>query len=133
MKANSSDWYKQGWSLDIKKQSWTENTKEQVDFVIEDAVQTVSEEGLCADFICDDIRNLTFCEEFDVVLNMGDGAIGYLENEEENLKVFDVIAKALKPGGKSFIDIQSGDYADAHFPQQLWDERCHRKRRYQKQ
>ncbi|MDO5409756.1 MAG: helix-turn-helix domain-containing protein [Lachnospiraceae bacterium] len=34
MKANSSDWYKKGWSLDIKKQSWTENTKEQVDFII---------------------------------------------------------------------------------------------------
>jgi len=29
-----SDWYKYGWSLDIKNQSWTENTENQVDFVI---------------------------------------------------------------------------------------------------
>lgn len=163
MKANSSDWYKKGWSLDIKQQSWTENTKEQVDFIIdaleltgkkrildlacgygrhslefarrgysvtgvditevyiEDAIKTAREERLDADFICDDIKNLNFREEFDVVLNMGDGAIGYLENDKENLKVFDIITRSLKTGGKSFVDIQSGDYADAHFPQQLWD------------
>ena len=163
MKANKSDWYKYGWSLDIKEQSWTENTKEQVDFIekmlelrgdekildlacgygrhslefarrgyavtgvditkvyIEDARKCAKQENLNANFICEDIRNVSFCEQYDVVLNMADGAIGYLENDEENAKVFDVIAKALKPGGKSFMDIQSGDYADAHFPQQLWD------------
>lgn len=163
MKANSSDWYKKGWSLDIKEQSWTENTKEQVDFIIkalglrgkekildlacgygrhslefarrgysvtgvditpvyiEDARKTAQEEHLNAEFICEDIRNVHFFEEFDVVLNMGDGAIGYLENEEENNKIFDVITRACKSGGMSFMDIQSGDYADAHFPQQLWD------------
>ena len=55
------------------------------------------------------------------MLNLADGAIGYLENDSENLRIFDIIAAALKKGGKSFIDIQSGDYADAHFPQKLWD------------
>lgn len=163
MKANSSDWYKKGWSLDIKEQSWTENTKEQVDFIIkslalignerildlacgygrhslefarrgytvtgvditkvyiEDANKTAQTENIDANFICEDIRDISFCGEFDVVLNMADGAIGYLESDEENAKIFDVIARALKPGGKSFMDIQSGDYASAHFPQKLWD------------
>ena len=163
MKARKSDWYKDGWTLDIKQQSWTENTKEQVDFIIkclglngnerildlacgygrhslefakrgykvtgiditkiyiEDAIREAKNEGLDAEFICSDIREVNFENEFDVVLNLGDGAIGYLENDSENLKIFDIIAKALKKVGRSFMDIQSGDYADAHFPQKLWD------------
>lgn len=163
MIAKDSEWYKQGWTLDIKEQSWTENTTEQVDFIIqtlelkgnerildlacgygrhslefarrgydvvgvditnayvEDARKEAGKAGLNVEFICSDIRDVKFKNEFDVVLNLADGAIGYLENDDENLKIFDVIAQALKEEGKSFIDIQSGDYADAHFPQKLWD------------
>ena len=57
-----------------------------------------------AKFICQDIRTITFDKEFDVVLNMADGAIGYLEDDGENHKIFSVIAKALKNGGKHFMD-----------------------------
>ena len=35
MKAMESDWYKKIWTLDIKNQSWVEDTKRQVDFLIE--------------------------------------------------------------------------------------------------
>lgn len=52
---------------------------------------------------------------------MADGAIGYLENEEENLKIFQVVSKALKQDGKHFMDIMNGGYAEAHFPCKLWD------------
>jgi 2-polyprenyl-3-methyl-5-hydroxy-6-metoxy-1,4-benzoquinol methylase len=34
MQAKKSDWYKYGWTLDIKNQSWVENTEQQVDFII---------------------------------------------------------------------------------------------------
>ncbi len=156
-------WYKEGWSLDIKSQSWTEETEEQVDFLIkamgltgkervldlacgfgrhslelarrgfsvvgvditkeyvEDAVKQAEIENLDVKFLCMDIRDIYFCEEFDVVLNMADGAIGYLENEEENLKIFDVISHALRHGGKHIMDIMNADYADTHFPCNLWD------------
>lgn len=30
MKKGRSDWYKDCWSLDIKKQAWTENTKYEI-------------------------------------------------------------------------------------------------------
>lgn len=88
---------------------------------IEDAKKEAYLQKLPAEFFCSDIRNVTFENEFDVVLNLADGAIGYLENDAENLKIFDVVAKALKPGGKHFMDIVSADYADAHFPCKLWD------------
>lgn len=93
-------------------------TPEYVDY----ATKQAQAENLNARFICSDIRQVSFDNEFDVVLNMADGAIGYLENEEENLKIFRVISKALKTGGTHFMDIMNGSYAETHFPCKLWDE-----------
>jgi SAM-dependent methyltransferase len=84
---------------------------------IDDAVQTAQEFALDTTFICADIRDVTYQNEFDVVLNLDDGAIGYLENDEENLKIFDLISKALKPGGKHFMGVNNADYAECHFPE----------------
>ena len=164
MKSIGSDWYKRIWSLDIMDLSWVEDTRRQVDFLVDKlelkgderildlacgfgrhsielaargfsvvgvditkeyidyANQTVRQENLDAEFILSDIRDVSFVNEFDVVINMGDGAIGYLENDTENLKIFDIVAKALKPKGKHFMDIMNADYAEHHFPCQLWDE-----------
>lgn len=163
-----NDWYKKIWTLDIKDQSWVEDTQRQVDFLIEklgliggerildlacgfgrhslelarrgfdvtgvditpDYIKYASEqsknENLSAMFICSDIRDVSFENEFDIVLNMADGAIGYLENDEENLKIFAVVSKALRSGGKHFMDIMNRSYAETHFPCKLWDagEKC---------
>lgn len=164
MKPMKNDWYKKIWTLDIKDMSWVEDTKRQVDFLVEklqlkggekildlacgfgrhslelarrgydvtgvditsDYVKYASEqaeqEHLNAHFICSDIRKISFENEFDIVLNMADGAVGYLENDEENSKIFSVVANALKSGGKHFMDIMNGSYAETHFPCKLWDE-----------
>lgn len=83
-------------------------------------------ERLNARFICSDIRDIDFENEFDIVLNMADGAVGYLENDEENLRIFKTVSKALKLGGKHFMDIMNGSYAITHFPCKMWDagEKC---------
>lgn len=168
MKSMKNDWYKKIWTLDIQNQSWVEDTKHQVDFIIQKlnlkggerildlacgfgrhslelarrgfsvtgvditpsyigfAKEEAQKEGLNADFLCCDIRDVRFSHEFDVVLNMADGAIGYLENDTENKKIFTSVSKALKPGGKHFTDIMNGSYADSHFPCRLWEagEKC---------
>lgn len=168
MKSMGNDWYKKVWTLDIRNQSWTEDTKRQVDFLIQKlrlkggerildlacgfgrhslelarrgfsvtgvditpeyirfAEETVRKEGLSAEFLCQDIREARFSHEFDAVINMADGAVGYLENDSENLKIFAVISDALKTGGKHFMDIMNGGYADSHFPCRLWEagEKC---------
>lgn len=85
------------------------------------ANEQAKKEKLHAAFVCADIREVKFTQSFDVVLNMADGAIGYLENDEENKKIFQVVADALKKGGKHFMDIMNGSYADTHFPCKLWD------------
>jgi SAM-dependent methyltransferase len=163
MKKIDPEWYKNSWSLDIKNQSWVEDTENQVDFIIktlqltgkervldlacgfgrhslslarrgfsvvgvditkdfiEDAVKEARLNSLEIDFIQSDIRELKYDREFDVVLNLADGAIGYLENDEENLKIFDVIARALKPGGKHFMDICNAEHAEYFFPKRHWE------------
>ncbi len=162
MKKINPEWYKY-WSLDIKNQSWVEDTENQVDFIIktleltgkervldlacgfgrhslslarrgfsvvgvditkdyiDDAIKEAKAASLKADFILSDIRDIKFNNEFDVVLNLADGAIGYLENEEENLKIFDVIANSLKPGGKHFMDICNAEHAEHFFPKRHWE------------
>jgi 2-polyprenyl-3-methyl-5-hydroxy-6-metoxy-1,4-benzoquinol methylase len=163
MKALDANWYKSIWSLDIKEQSWVEDTENQVDFIvntlkltgkerildlacgfgrhalslarrgfqvtgvditkefIQDATQTAKAEGLNAQFINSDIRDLHTTNEYDVVLNLADGAIGYLESDDENLKIFRVISNALKPGGKHFMDICNAEHAEHYFPKQCWE------------
>lgn len=87
---------------------------------VEEAKKQAKEKGLDAEFYCSDLRQLTYRDYFDVVLNLADGAIGYLENDGENLKIFDVISSALKPGGKHVMDVCNGGYAASHFPSRHW-------------
>ncbi|MGE5604754.1 MAG: class I SAM-dependent methyltransferase [Bacteroidota bacterium] len=88
---------------------------------IEEAKKTAKINELDTEFICADLREVSFKNEFDVVLNMADGAIGYLENDAENLKIFDLIAVSLKKGGKHFMDICNAEHAEMHFPKRHWD------------
>ena len=50
---------------------------------IDYANEQAKKENLNAKFICYDICTITFDKEFNVVLNMADGAIGYLEDDGE--------------------------------------------------
>lgn len=71
-------------------------------------------------FLEEDLRQLGFEEEFDVVLNLNDGAIGYFETEEENHRTFEVIAAALRPGGGNLLQLPNVLYAETHLPQKTW-------------
>lgn len=87
---------------------------------IEEAEKTAISEGLNPRFICSDIRDFSCSEQFDVVLNMSDGAIGYLEDDFENLKIFNIIVSSLKKGGKHFMHLNNAEYAEIHFPEKNW-------------
>jgi SAM-dependent methyltransferase len=79
------------------------------------------EDALDAEFICSDVLDAKFREEFDVVLNMADGAIGYFGTDEENLRLFDVIGAALKVGGKHVMGVCNAGHAIKHFPKRHWE------------
>lgn len=77
-------------------------------------------QGLEATFLEADLRELDFEGEFDIVLNLNDGAVGYFESDEENHRTFEVISRALKPGGQNLIQVPNVLYARAHLPQRSW-------------
>ena len=77
-------------------------------------------ESLNASFLAADLRELDFDQEFDLVLNLNDGAIGYFETDEENHRTFEVIAAALRPGGGNLLQLPNVLYAEAHLPQKTW-------------
>jgi SAM-dependent methyltransferase len=73
-----------------------------------------------ATFVKGDLRELDFEDEFDIVLNLNDGAVGYFETDEENHRTFEVISRALKPGGRNLIQVPNALYARARLPQRSW-------------
>ena len=88
--------------------------------LVEIANKDAEEQGLEAEFVQGDLRELDFADEFDIVLNLNDGAVGYFETDEENHRTFEVISRALKPGGQNLIQVPNVLYARSHLPQRSW-------------
>lgn len=88
--------------------------------LIEIARRDADAAGLDVDFVQADLRELDFDSEFDLVLNLNDGAIGYLESDEENQRIFAVISRALRPGGRNLIQLPNILYARDRLPQRSW-------------
>ena len=107
-------------SIELAKRGFSVVGIDIASVLIQEAKRIASSEGLDIEFICADLREISFYNDFDVVLNMGEGAIGYLENDVENLKIFDLIASSLKPGGKHFMEILHADHAEMYFPKKAW-------------
>jgi SAM-dependent methyltransferase len=88
--------------------------------LIEIAERDAREAGLDVEFLRADIRGLEYDQDFDLVLNLNDGAIGYLESDEENHRAFEVIARALRPGGRNLVQLPNILYARDRLPQRSW-------------
>jgi SAM-dependent methyltransferase len=88
--------------------------------LVEDARREAAAAGLTVEFVESDALALRCDGEFDAVLSMADGAIGYFADDADNLRLFDVIARALRPGGKHLMATCSAAHARAHFPKRAW-------------
>jgi len=65
------------------------------------------------DYICQDLREIDYDNEFDVVMMLS-GSFGYF-SDEDNEKVIQGIAKALKPGRMFIMDNLSRDHLMKNF------------------
>ena len=72
-------------------------------------------------FIHADMRQIPFERELDAVINLF-SAFGYFDDDVENQKVLDAVARALKPGGKFLIDLLNTLRIIRDFLPQSWDE-----------
>jgi SAM-dependent methyltransferase len=88
--------------------------------LIDIARRDAAEADLEVEFVRADLRELGYEEEFDLVLNLNDGAIGYLESDEENRRAFEVISRALRPGGRNLLQLPNVLYARERLPQRSW-------------
>lgn len=107
-------------SLELVRQGFSVVGVEISSELIEIARRDAEAQGLEATFIEGDLRELDFEEEFDIVLNLNDGAVGYFETDEENHRTFEVISRSLKSGGKNLIQVPNVLYARARLPQRSW-------------
>ncbi len=88
--------------------------------LLEIARSDARDQGLEVEFVEADLRELDFDAEFDIVLSLNDGAIGYFETEAENLRSFDVISRSLCSGGRHLMQLPNVLYAQEHLPQKSW-------------
>lgn len=107
-------------SLELVRRGFSVVGSEISSELVEIARADAESQGLEATFIEGDLRELDFEDEFDIVLNLNDGAVGYFETDEENHRTFEVISRALKPGGRNLIQVPNVLYARARLPQRSW-------------
>ena len=68
-----------------------------------------------------DMRDIPYTDEFDAIINIFT-SFGYLESDEEDRKVLNGVAKALKPGGLFLMELVCRDYLVRIFRSQDWYE-----------
>lgn len=88
--------------------------------LLEMAEREAEAQSLEVSFTQADLRELDLRDEFDLVLSLNDGAVGYFETEEENHRTFEVIAQALRDGGGHLMQLPNVLHAEAHLPLKSW-------------
>jgi SAM-dependent methyltransferase len=76
--------------------------------------------SLSVEFIQADLRDLDFRDEFDLVVTLNDGGVGYLESDAENLRTFEVISRALKDSGRHLGQTPNVLFAEKYLPETTW-------------
>jgi SAM-dependent methyltransferase len=107
-------------SLELKRQGFEVVGADISPELLEIARRDAEQAGLDVSFVQADLRELDFDAEFDIVLSLNDGAIGYLETDEENRRAFEVISRALRTGGRHLAQLPNVLYAREHLPQKSW-------------
>jgi SAM-dependent methyltransferase len=107
-------------SLELRRQGFDAVGADISPELLEIARREAKKQGLAVEFVEADLRELEFEAEFDIVLSLNDGAIGYLETDEENLRTFEVISRSLRPGGRHLMQLPNVLYARENLPQKSW-------------
>ena len=88
--------------------------------LLEIARREAEAQSLEVTFTRADLRELDYEEEFDLVLSLNDGAVGYFETEEENRRTFEVVSGALRSGGGHLVQLPNVLHAEQNLPRKSW-------------
>ncbi|HEV7163675.1 MAG TPA: class I SAM-dependent methyltransferase [Solirubrobacteraceae bacterium] len=109
-------------ALELTRRGFSVVGSELLESNVEVARRAAEEQSLDVEFTQADLRELDLDEEFDIVLSLNDGAVGYFESEAENMKTFEVIARALRSSGRHLLQIANVLHAEKHMPIKGWIE-----------
>jgi SAM-dependent methyltransferase len=88
--------------------------------LLEMAEREAEAQSLEISFLQADLRELDLEDEFDLVLSLNDGAVGYFETDEENYRTFEVVSQALRSGGGHLMQLPNVLRAEKYLPQKTW-------------
>src|SRR3954452_12172381 len=88
--------------------------------LLEMAERDAAEQELDITFVEADLRELDMQDEFDIVLSLNDGAVGYFETDEENYRTFEVVSQALRSGGGHLVQLPNVLHAEKNLPMKTW-------------
>lgn len=72
-----------------------------------EAADRIRKENLSARFVCGDMREIPFEEEFDAAASLFN-SFGYFSEKSDDIKTLEGIFRALRPGGMFALDIVNG-------------------------
>ena len=78
-------------------------------------------QGLDVDFVQSDMREIDFDGVFDAAYNVYT-SFGYFEDDAENQRVLDAVARALRPGGRFLIDVINPTGLAIRYQERMWEE-----------
>ena len=107
--------------LDLMKRGYEVVGVDLSEYMLAKCREAAENEGLKPNLIQADMREISFESEFDAVVNLFT-SFGYLEDDGEDQKVLDAVSRALKPGGRFFIDMMNRDWLMRNYKEHMWDE-----------
>ena len=90
-------------SLELARRGYLVTGQDLSELFLAKARASAEVAGLDVRWVHADMRQIPFENEFEAVINWYT-AFGYLESEEQDLKVLEAIHRALRPGGKLLLD-----------------------------
>lgn len=109
-------------TLELTRRGFSAVGVELLEANVKVAEEDAEAQSLDAEFIQADLRELQLEDEFDLVLSLNDGAIGYFESEADNLRTFEVISRALRSPGRHLMQIANSLHAERFMPMKSWIE-----------
>ncbi len=83
------------------------------------ARKAAREAGVKVRWLRRDMRDIPLEGELDAVINMFT-AFGYFQDEREDVKVLEAVSRALKPGGRFFIDTMNREWLMRYYKETEW-------------
>jgi SAM-dependent methyltransferase len=107
-------------SLELTRRGFSVVGVELLEANVKVAEHAAAEQSLSTEFVQADLRDLEFRDEFDLVVTLNDGGIGYFESDAENLRSFEVISRALKHSGRHLGQTPNVLFAEKFLPEKTW-------------